>query len=319
MKAAFESLSLKWLASRMPPEPSHRLSHGNIFIFPGVFGVFYLVMTLCLFLLAINYQNNLLLFLSQFLISLILIALFSAYKNVAGMLLTAYEVKPVFAGENSYLEIRIEENDKPLHGQIEIKWYGDKNRHMLDLEMEKKLHHLPFPTASRGFHRLPRVTVTCSWPLGLIKCWTHLDFGHKLLVYPAQKAEQILLAEWHSENGKGRKNQSGTDDFYALYPWQAGESLSRVAWKRVAKGDDWLNKVFTEQQATSGYLDIDSVSNLDTETALSVLCWQIVQLSAAGSEYGLKLGNVIIPPSVGPAHRSTCLKALALYQRGDAL
>ncbi len=140
MKAAFESLSLKWLAARMPPAPTHRLSHGNIFIFPGVFGLFYLLMTLCLFLLAINYQNNLLLFLCQFLLSLILIALFTAYKNVAGMQITAVEIEPVFAGENGYLELRVEDSDeKPLHGQIEIKWYGDKNRLMLDLETDKRL------------------------------------------------------------------------------------------------------------------------------------------------------------------------------------
>lgn len=302
----------------MPPALTHRLSHGNIFIFPGVFGLFYLLMTLCLFLLAINYQNNLLLFLCQFLLSLILIALFTAYKNVAGMQITAVEIEPVFAGENGYLELRVEDSeDKPLHGQIEIKWYGDKNRLMLDLEKDKRVHHLLWPTSVRGNHSLPRVTITCSWPLGLIKCWTHLDFNSCLLVYPGQTPEPILLAEWHSQHGKGRKNQTGTDDFFALSPWKSGEPLNRVAWKRVAKGGEKLNKVFTEQQATSGYLDFDALKTTDTETALSVLCWQIVQLEQAGSEYGLKLGNIIIPPSPGRIHRDACLRALALYDGGQ--
>ena len=49
----------------MPPDTAHQLHHGNIFIFPGTFGWFYLMMTACLFLLAVNYQNNLLLFLCQ--------------------------------------------------------------------------------------------------------------------------------------------------------------------------------------------------------------------------------------------------------------
>lgn len=299
----------------MPPDTAHQLHHGNIFIFPGTFGWFYLMMTACLFLLAVNYQNNLLLFLCQFLLSLFLITLFTAYKNISGIRLSARELKPVFAGENGFMTVDITAAEgKSLRGLMEIRWYGDIDRSTLDLEQEKKSHHLAIQADKRGIMRLPRVTVTSSFPLGLVKCWTHPDFSQTLLVYPQKKPEHADLSQWYARSGNGKQVQNGTDDFFALQPWQSGEPLNRVAWKRVAKGGDRVNKIFTDQQPVSGYLDIRQLRT-DTETALSVLSWQVTQLSATGTQFGLKLDNLVIQPGCGQQHKQACLKALALFRQ----
>ncbi|MEG3768507.1 DUF58 domain-containing protein [Alteromonas sp. 14N.309.X.WAT.G.H12] len=316
---ALRTLAERWLQKRILPQQTHTLNRKNIFIFPGLFGLFYIVMTLCLFILAINYQNNLLLFMSQFLTSLLLITLFATYKNFSGLAFHAIAVKPVFAGEEVLLRINIVHKDQNQHyGLLEVRWQNTRQKHLVDLESDSLTVRLPMNTSQRGKFKLPRVTFNLAYPLGLIRCWTHIDFDQTYVVYPARQPCPILLSTSPDEGGKEKSVTLGNDDFYALQPWQKTDPLHRVAWKRVAKGGDWTSKVFSTPQAQSGYLNIAD-HGVDTELALKRLSWQVDTLASKGATYGLRLNQITLAPANTQAHREACLTALALYKRETTL
>lgn len=305
-------MSEKWLESRIPANSSVRLNRKNIFIFPGLFGFFYLLMTVCLFVLAVNYQNNLLLFLSQCLSSLFLISLFTAYKNFARITVSAQQPQPVYAGETAYLTVKAMGSAHSPKGMLEVGMKNDKNSYYLNFDAGESQFAVPIATTTRGKCRLPRVTLRCAYPLGILRCWTHLDFGQELWVYPSPQAADKTFSEHDMSDGNKRNTIPGSDDFFALHPFQPGDPLNKVAWKKVAKGGEWASKVFIRQQSAVTWLDISTL-NTDIETSLSMLCWQVNRLSRRQHPFGLKLGDVIIPPAMGKLHEQTCLEALSLY------
>ena len=315
LRQTLNRMSDRWLENRVPSSSTVQLNRKNVFIFPGLFGGFYLAMTVCLFVLAVNYQNNLLLFLSQCLLSLFLIALFTAYKNFARLTVSAQTPSAVHAGETAYLNLKTTSATQPLTGILEVGLRNHKHTSYLNFDAGESKLALPVTTVARGKRRLPRVTLRSAYPLGIVRCWTHLDFGQDLWVYPKPKATDHGALEHTESDGEAVSTTSGNDDFFALQPFQSGDPLNKVAWKKVAKGGEWSSKVFVRQHASITWLDINTL-NLDTELSLSILCWQVNRLTERNHTFGLKLGDVIIPPSSGSTHQQTCLQALTLFPKG---
>ena len=56
---------------------------------------------------------------------------------------------------------------------------------------------------------------------------------------------------------------------------------------------------------------------LGTEQRLSHLCYWVLEFDSEGEEYGLRLPNVTIQPSVGEKHRERVLKELALFGKAE--
>ncbi len=303
----------RWIDVRVPAARQHDLNMKSVFIFPTLFGWGYLIMCVCLFLLGTNYQNNLMLFLCYFLIALMLVNLFFSYQNFASLRIVADDTRPVFAGQPAtlVLELMSQSPDKPVaKGLIHAQWLSDPTQVSADLDDDQHQLRLPFFTESRGITPLPRVTLHSNYPLGLFRCWSHLDFKQTLVVYPALIAAPIHL-ESVSGEGDNQTEQPGYDDFYALREYEPGEPLHRVAWKHVAKGSDWVSKAFSQQQSESGYLQLPVTGNL--ETALSQLAYQVDSLSDKAVQFGLRLPNQKVLPASGPEHRHACLTLLAAY------
>ena len=70
MKLVWQRNANNWLNKRIPAATRFSLNHKNIFIFPSRFGGLYLFLCLGLFILGTNYQNNLMILLCYFLVSL---------------------------------------------------------------------------------------------------------------------------------------------------------------------------------------------------------------------------------------------------------
>lgn len=303
----------RWIDARIPAAQQHRLNLNSVFIFPSVFGWGYLVMCVCLFLLGTNYQNNLMLFLCYFLAALMLVNLFASYQNIASLHISAEPVKPVFAGQPATLVLELTDQDpkkRRASGLLNAHWVADTTIVSADLDGGQHQLRLPYFTRQRGIVSLPRITLFSNYPLGLFRCWSHLDFKQTLIVYPSLIPSSVMLQSVCGE-GDTQTEQPGYDDFYALRDYEAGEPLHRVAWKHVAKGGDWVSKAFSQQQSESGYLHLPPAS--DIETALSELAYQIDTLSGKAVQFGLRLPGQDVSPSTGADHRHACLRLLAAY------
>ncbi|MEC9169935.1 MAG: hypothetical protein VX551_11150, partial [Pseudomonadota bacterium] len=85
---------LKWLDRRVPASHEHHLNGNSIFILPSGFGWSFIILSLCLFLLGTNYQNNLMLLLSYLCLSIMLLTLFYTHQNFARLALKATPPSP---------------------------------------------------------------------------------------------------------------------------------------------------------------------------------------------------------------------------------
>ena len=167
----------------------------------------------------------------------------------------------------------------------------------------------------RGKYTLPRVTLSSYYPLGLFRCWTHLDFAQQYTVYPTPLACPCILSTSEHQQGEAHALRAGgIDEFYALASYQHGQPLNRVAWKQVAKSQQWSSKVFSSPEGDVRYLRFDDYSG-DYEQIISKLSYQVISLSEQNMTFALALPHCVIAPDNGDEHRHHCLTVLAEMPR----
>ncbi|KXI29445.1 hypothetical protein AX660_11250 [Paraglaciecola hydrolytica] len=312
----------QWLDKRIPAANAFQLDHRNIFIFPAKFGLLYLMLCLLLFLLGTNYQNNLMLLLCYFLLALFLVNLLSAYVNFARLSVSMGKIPEVYASDDVYLPLWINADKSlktPMHGIVNIGFMGQKVNQWFDCDAFSNPVSLSYPCQHRGWQQAERITFSCYYPLGLFKCWTHLAFNRKILVFPKPLAcpLELVPAPLSSEETPRASNNlslnTNQDDFSHLKAYQIGEPLRHVAWKQVAKGRGMLSKEFNGSSHNVAWLTLNNSTAEHIEKTLSKLCFQVLELSRADQQFGLDLAYIRIAPASGENHRLACLTALAQY------
>ena len=312
----------QWLQKRIPPNHSHALDMRSVFILPTGFGWLYVVLCICLFILGTNYQNNLMLILCFILVALMLISLHASYWNFVRLTLKLSPIPSGYAGDNvsATLSLNAANKTKIAHGTLSISEYRESNIVQVDCDTTDKVQ-LSWQLGKRGRHQLPRLTLFSTFPFGLYRCWTHLDFDYSYLAYPAPEECRLQLHQQHQHNddeGISLQTQPGTEDFAGLKAYVPGDSLNRVAWKQVAKQQQWVSKSFDTPVAVIGWLKLPVVDTEALESSLSKLAHQVNLCTQQQITFGLQLGNYAIEPSNGEQHRLACLRALALYPERPA-
>ena len=117
---------LKWLDRRVPASHEHHLNVNSIFILPSGFGWSFIILSLCLFLLGTNYQNNLMLLLSYLCLSIMLLTLFYTHQNFARLALKATPPSPFHCNLQGELQLQViplaAAPTKTCNGVLAIKW-----------------------------------------------------------------------------------------------------------------------------------------------------------------------------------------------------
>ena len=311
---------VSWLDRRIPSARQFNLNSRNTFIFPSGFGWLFLVLSVALFLLGTNYQNNLMLMLAFFLAAIFLVNLFATYINFARINIKLGKTHNVFAGEQLPLPIWFEQKEKDAvqaSGLFNLGFWREKPTLTIDLDKFSNPVTLAYDCNTRGKLELPRVTLQSSYPLGLFRCWTHLKFDSDIVVYPKPVPSSISLRKTtsHEQDSGMASNQRGHEDFDSLKAYQTGEPLNHVSWKHLAKGRGMISKQFSSNQSESGWLTLAPCAADELEKKLGQLCFQVFELSREGTHFGLDLGPNKIEPSSGSQHQTNCLVALALYNK----
>lgn len=316
---------LRWLDKRIPSQRRFQLGMSNIFIFPSKFGLSYIFLAICLFILGNNYSNNLMLLMCFFLVGLFLVNLSSAYSNFAKIQVQIGRLKPVFAGEDVTVPLWFEhagEQDTPLpyKGKLHLKIFGQNTWFKFDPFQLTNPATVSFVALKRGAIRLPRITLQSFFPIGLYRCWTHLHFAGEVIVYPKPIPCPIPVLSRQIDDQATESDglDAGQEDFDTLSNYRPGEPMHLIAWKQVAKGQGLVSKRFTGSTGESAWLSLQHMPAPDTETALGQLTWLALQYSAQQHTFGLDLLGQTIAPDSGNAHLETCLKAIALYQPASA-
>lgn len=303
-----------WLDRRIPRAEHYQLSHRNLFIFPTRLGWIYLGMTLTIFLLGSNYQNNLVLGLAYWMFSLLVVSIYLAHANLSGLQVQVEAPHSGHAGEPALFPLQL--TGARQHYALQLSVPQAVADQLATLDGSERVQ-LVYTRPVRGRLIPPRVRLSSQWPLGLLSCWTLLDTGQETVIFPRVQACEIDWAtQAYPVDAAGVVTQQlrhGQDEMQGIRPYRQGESLAQVAWKQVAQGRGWVSKEFATPVPACCLLSLARVSGEDIEMRLSRLTFQLLQLEQMQTRYALDLGAVQIPPGQGPAHQLRCLTALALY------
>lgn len=242
------------------------------------------------------------------------IAMFAAWRNLAGLQLRAGGSSPVFAGQEAVFAVQLENTDVQPRYSIALSREGHEFE-VLDIPASG-LGQARFrvPAQHRGQLASGRFRVYTEYPGGLFVAWTWIEFSMQCLVYPRPAAKAAMPVSSSMDEGDSSLPGAGLEDFSGLRKYQPGDSWRRIAWKTAARTDELYSREFSGGQPQQQWIDWAGLVVAGTENRLSMMTRLVIDAEAAGREYGLRLPGTEITPDHGNAHYHRCLKALALYE-----
>ena len=310
----FQKQWISWLKRTMPVLDEVRLHRRNIFIFPSKFGGGFSILIILLFVLGVNYQNNLVIILSYFCFSLFITTMLLCYQNMSGILIRPKAHREYVADQLISMQCQLSSDDTKQG--LRLNYRDEPVADVSSLPGQRDVA-LTLNQRQRGTNRLPRLIIASEYPLGLFRAWTNLEFEQDIVVFPASVPYVEKLTAIEQGNGAytSRRTVSG-DSFSGLEPFRAGESLKRVAWKQLAQGKGMLTKQFEQTLGEPQWLDINDIEAVDIEQSLSHLAYLVNHFSSKNQPFGLRLKHQVLPVDQGNLHRHAALTLLANYGGG---
>lgn len=306
---------------------SWRPARQRIFILPTRAGLGFTVLLLIMWLGAINYNNSLAHMLTFLLVSLAVVTMIHAVRNLRDIDIQAQGLEPVFSGEPVPLPVDIATTDRtsyqlqfachpqPSQSLNPLKWMrGFEQLQMIDaIDSQRHFATLHLSPRARGRHSVARLRLVSTFPLGLFYSWRYFAVDAVVLVYPAPIGDQAMpMNMGGGDEAAITSDNSGGDDFAGLKNFRPGEPLHGVAWKALARDDVMRSKQFQGQSAPTLWFDWHSVTDPKHEQRISQISRWVVDAHKQGLAYGLKLPEVTVEPDRGEVHYHHCLTTLAL-------
>lgn len=303
----------RWAARRSPRAGQVTLQHRTIYVFPSKQGLAFLFLILLIWILGTNYQNNLILGLSFFLTSVMLVSVLHAFKNLLGLTFSPEANQYAAVGEMAPFDIQISSAYQISHHGLLLSLDNEESVRA-DLVAGKPTQiRLNLPAKHRGWLKLPRIVLKSYFPFGLIRAWAYIDLEHRALIFPRPIAcEQPPLGAGRGDEGHHLSVQRG-DEFQGFQNYQPGSPLSQIAWKQFARGAGMHLKDYRALQSDHYWLDWEMLNARDTELALSNLSYWVNYFADNNVEFGLRLPNLTIDLGMGDVQRLNALTALALF------
>jgi len=306
-----------WISKRIPASRSIVLTHKNLFIFPSRAGLGFIFLLLLLLLVAINFENSAVYAMVFLLAGVFVVSILHTFFNLAGLRIDGLDGEPTFSGREAVFHFRFSSGDRARYG-VQLGWqHLSSERVDIAISDDSRLA-LRYRTGPRGYCKPGRVKVESCYPLGLIRCWTWIDFDQQSIVFPSPDknagAPEFTGIPYKdtAENRSNRTSLGGSEDFYGLRDYVAGDSIRNIAWKNFAKFDQLSTRQFTDHEDQRLWLDWDQAGG-NTEKRLQKLCHWALQAEAGHVEYGLSLPGQKLVPARGAAHLNALLTKLALY------
>lgn len=300
-----------WLERRQPAAEQLKLQQHILYVLPTRYGMALLALAAILYLLGSNYQNNLILLLSFLLIALLLLCIMLAFGNLHGLVLHHTATKAAFAGDQLTVSILLEQQQ-----QRQLLEFSLNGKHQLFWTLPTEVM-LQVDSSRRGYYQLPRFKIQSIYPFGLVRCWCYPALKQHYWIYP-----QPLTSTTQQNLPAG----DGELQWSHLSPYQPGDALQRIDWKRLARQPAQpVVKVFNQQATELHQLVVPTLSGAALEQALCHITAQILHLSNRHLPYSLQIGNQLLTAEHNPTgsnaqqglnaqelHRQRCLEALSL-------
>ena len=125
-----------------------------------------------------------------------------------------------------------------------------------------------------------------------MRAWSYVYFARRAWVYPKPEAfdwqAQYALAN-EKDLPTGGQYQKGQDDFERLDNYIEGESLARVSWGHVARGQGMFTKHFADPVGHEQTLDYADMPAAHHEQKLAQLAYGVQTLGELGVPFTMQL------------------------------
>lgn len=303
----------RWVDRRLPAVADVTLGQKHIFIMPNGYGLLFLLLSLVLFIGAINYQNNLVMGFSFLLFALFCVGILHTFRNLSGLRIRAAGFSPGFAGSLGKIDLHLLAASR---GQTALRlyWQEDKAQSLSLAAHQEARISLSLPLTRRGWNRpTARLVVESHYPLGILRSWSLVALDCACLAWPSPLPGGDCPASGGDEHAGRQATTQGSDDFAGLRDYQAGDSLHRIDWKAYARGRGLNVREFDDPAEGRLWLEWDRLEGMPQEARLSRLCYWAQQLEQAGNPWGLVMPDVSLAPASGEAHLRDALNHLAQF------
>ena len=329
----------RWFAARAPKSDSATLNLRNVYIFFSREGLLYAVLLIITFIAGINYGNNLVLGLCFYLVSVWLISFHVTFAHISGLKVQLIEVTMAEAGAPVWVTLQLISESRQPRRQLlfSFEQTDGKANSKTDKKANKKIKNsastqesilvtrlqgeqiirLPVLTQNRGQFELPRLKIKTVYPLGIMRAWSYVYFARTAWVYPKPEVfdwqTQYAVAS-QEDLPTGGQYRQGQDDFERLDNYVEGESLARVSWGHVARGQGMLTKHFADPVGHEQTLDYADMPAAHHEQKLAQLAYGAMKLGELGVTFHMRLPNdthSTAPMGEGDGFAQTCLLRLA--------
>jgi hypothetical protein len=159
---------------------------------------------------------------------------------------------------------------------------------------DEQIIRLPVQTHRRGQLQLPRLKIKTVYPLGIMRAWSYVYFARSAWVYPKPEAfdwqAQYAIASLEDLPIGGQYRQ-GQDDFERLDNYIEGESLARVSWGHVARGQGMFTKHFADPVGHEQTLDYADMPAAQHKQKLAQMAYGALTLGELGVPFNMRLPN----------------------------
>ena len=157
---------------------------------------------------------------------------------------------------------------------------------------DEQIIRLAVPTNKRGQLELPRLRIKTVYPLGIMRAWSYVYFARIAWVYP-----KPLDFDWQTQYSLantedlplGGQHTQGQDDFDRLDSYIEGESLARVSWAHVARGQGMLTKHFSDPIGHEQLLHYKDMPATTHEQKLAQLAYGALTLGQLNVPFKMQL------------------------------
>ncbi|MFW2177696.1 MULTISPECIES: DUF58 domain-containing protein [unclassified Moraxella] len=307
-----------WFKRRSPRTTEAQLNLRNVYIFLSREGVMYVLLLVITFVAGINYGNNLVLGLCFLLASLLVITIHYTFAHLAGLHVKLIDIQHATVGEKVQVRLQVSSQSKQPHRQIRFS-FGKASLNikqpLLNTAIPQALPQSSFQSANdtyievaqikepqiislwldasqRGRLPLPKLTISTVYPLGILQAWSYVFLAGEAWVYPDSLAYKVQGKQFTltaDEQQASQQTQAGQEDFDQLDSYVAGESMGRISWGHLARGQGLLSKRFVDNVGQQQVLDYYQMTALTHEDKLRQLRYGVDSLATAQVAFRLRL------------------------------
>jgi len=303
----------QWIDRRTRLESESHLNHKRLYILPSRAGLGFLALVFALWLLATNFENNLVFMLCFLLLALWVISIHFTHATLSGIRIKPVRAQSVFKGEAAAVELSFSQVRPRNREQILLRYAGGEPLMITLDKAGDTFVTVLAPATRRGFLNPGLLTVESVYPVGLMRVWAYLHFRFDAAVFPAPVPDHVRSSGRRGSGEGHYAGTSGSEEYVGLKTFEVGDSLRHVAWKQYAREQGLWSKQYGDSVDSRVWIDWEDYAGMDTEQRLSRMTWQVCECEAKGKVYGLRLPGNEISPDRGSAHRQSALRCLALY------